>query len=364
MASIIKRSNSAGDISFQVKCRRKGFSPRSATFGDKKAALTWARGIEREWDEGPAPIVEPREPEQTATVGDILKAYDQRHVPGRKSADDIHRRITALLKEPLSKCPASDLTPAVLANYRDARLRAGKSNGTVIKELGIIQAALNRSVDYGIRCAVIKCKKPSAAAPRDRVLRPHEEPTLLTACRASTNWALESATIFGLETAMRQGEISLLRRFDIDWFRRVARLHDSKNGHGRDVPLSRRALAVLDSLLPLPCLPNDNRLIFGGVELSKAFGRAVKASKLRHIVFHSLRHTCLTRKAALGWSTVQLAALSGHRTLSMLQRYTHLDGADLVSLMDAPERVQSSRIEELDSAARLEYAAQFDHGAM
>lgn len=332
MATISKRVNNSGQVNWQAKCRKTGFPPVSKTFTDKKTAVKWASGIERQWElDAVNPPAATVVVEQTATVGDILIAYDKRVVPAHKSAADEHRRIASFLKHPFSRVAAIQLTPAVLADYRDERLRTVKP-GTVLRELNIIRAALNCADDFGIKVAAAKVKRPATPASRDRVLQADEEPELLKACRASSQVYLESAVVFALQTAMRQGEILKLRRRDIDWSRCVARLTDTKNGSSRETPLSTRAREVLNALLPCPALPTDNRLVFGGVELSHAFGRAVKLAKIQHITYHDLRHTAASRLARK-MSTVQLQAITGHKTLSMLQRYVHIQGADLVHLL-------------------------------
>ena len=39
--------------------------------------------------------------------------------------------------------------------------------------------------------------------------------------------------------------------------------------------------------------------------------------------FHDLRHEALSRLAEQGWSATEIAAVSGHRTLALVQRYVH-----------------------------------------
>jgi integrase len=43
----------------------------------------------------------------------------------------------------------------------------------------------------------------------------------------------------------------------------------------------------------------------------------------RHCVFHRLRKAALTRLADAGCTVHELAAISGHKTLSEVQRYTN-----------------------------------------
>jgi integrase len=325
MPTISKRVNLAGEISYQAKCRRKGFPTLSKTFLDKKEAIKWARGIERAWDTGEGiaaatPVVE-------TSVGEVLIMYDTRCVPAHRSADDEHRRIAALLKHPFSRVRAADLTPDVLANYRDERLRTVKA-GTVLKELNIIRAALTRArLEFGVSVPDVRITRPRAPAARDRVLKPEEEILLLAAAHDSGNRYLAPAIEFALATAMRQGEILALRREDIDWDRRVARLHMTKNGTPRDVPLSSKAISILRAL------PEGTERMFALGDITHNFIRAVRRAKIPHITFHDLRHTACTRLARDGLTTAQLRVVSGHKTLAMLQRYVNLSADDLVSVL-------------------------------
>lgn len=45
--------------------------------------------------------------------------------------------------------------------------------------------------------------------------------------------------------------------------------------------------------------------------------------------WHDLRHTAITRLAAKLPNPIELAAVSGHRRLTMLKRYYHPSAADL-----------------------------------
>ncbi|WP_025599557.1 site-specific integrase [Burkholderia sp. WSM2230] len=325
MPTISKRASQTGEISYQAKCRRKGFRTLSKTFSDKKDAIKWARGIERAWDTGervaaPAPVDE-------ATVADILRLYDTRCVPSHRGAADEHARIAFFLKQPFTRVRAAALTSEILADYRDQRLRTVKP-GTVLRELNIIRAALNRAcLEFGIVVPDVRISRPRAPAARDRVLKADEQVKLLAAARASGNTYLAPAIEFALETAMRQGEILALRRDAIDWDRRVARLHMTKNGTPRDVPLSSKAIAVLRSL------PEGTERMFALGDITHNFIRAVRRAEIPHIRFHDLRHTACSRLARAGLTTAQLSVVSGHKTLGMLQRYVHLSADDLVNVL-------------------------------
>jgi integrase len=51
---------------------------------------------------------------------------------------------------------------------------------------------------------------------------------------------------------------------------------------------------------------------------------------LRGLRFHDLRHDAVTRFFEKGLNPIKVGMVSGHKTLSMLHRYTHLRSEDLV----------------------------------
>ncbi len=46
--------------------------------------------------------------------------------------------------------------------------------------------------------------------------------------------------------------------------------------------------------------------------------------------FHDLRHEAVSRLFEKGLNIAEVSAISGHKELKMLQRYTHLRAEDLV----------------------------------
>ena len=68
-----------------------------------------------------------------------------------------------------------------------------------------------------------------------------------------------------------------------------------------------------------------SKTAFGGIDIKKAWKEALKRAQIKDCRAHDMRHTFCTMAAAQGASNLELATAMGHRTLSMLQRYTHLD---------------------------------------
>ncbi|MGC9208169.1 site-specific integrase, partial [Acidithiobacillus sp.] len=135
---------------------------------------------------------------------------------------------------------------------------------------------------------------------------------------------------FAIETGMRRSEICGLRWENVNLAGKVALLPDTKNGKARNVPLSSAAVAVL-SALP--------RRLSGGVwdvkedTVTQAFARCCRRAVIEDLHFHDLRHEATSRFFEKGLNPMQVAAITGHKTLQMLKRYTHLRAEDLAKML-------------------------------
>nr|WP_241160289.1 MULTISPECIES: site-specific integrase [Acidithiobacillus] len=121
-----------------------------------------------------------------------------------------------------------------------------------------------------------------------------------------------------------------LRWENIDFSRKTAVFYDTKNGDDRTAPLSSAAVAVLHSL------PRD---LAGRVfpisepAVEQGWRRARKHAVIEDLHFHDLRHEATSRLFEKGLNPMQVAAITGHKTLQMLKRYTHLRAEDLAKLL-------------------------------
>lgn len=73
-------------------------------------------------------------------------------------------------------------------------------------------------------------------------------------------------------------------------------------------------------------MPKKNPMVFPfqSDTISAAFTRACKVLEIEDLRFHDLRHEGVTRLFEIGETIPQVAAVSGHRSWSSLQRYTHI----------------------------------------
>jgi integrase len=169
-------------------------------------------------------------------------------------------------------------------------------------------------------------KKPSSTQGRDRILNDEELGRLFIELEKISPWYKPLAE-FAIETAMRRGELMSLLWVNVDFEKSVAFLPLTKNGDSRYVPLSVKAIRIL-KLLPLGI---DGRVFpLNKGTVSILFLRAARRAKIEDIHFHDLRHMAITRLAFKFSNPMEIAAISGHKSLSMLRRYTHIKAEDLV----------------------------------
>lgn len=68
--------------------------------------------------------------------------------------------------------------------------------------------------------------------------------------------------------------------------------------------------------------------------ITQAFSRAVKRiAGQESLRFHDTRHERISRLYEQGYTVVEVARISGHKTLTQLDRYTHLDVQHLIKKM-------------------------------
>jgi integrase len=319
MATIVQR----GPLQWQAKIRRKGFPMLTKTFDLKADAERWARKIEREMDAG-----EWRDTRLAdgMTVSELIDRYRVEVTPTKKGADREIFRLRVLLRSKLASLSVSRVRSSDVAEFRNQRTKDGASANTVRNDLNTLSAVFEwarSELSFAVENPVRAVKKPSPGRGRERRLQSGEEQALLDACSPT----MRALVVVALETGMRLGELCLIERQHVDLRRRVARLLDTKNGSARGVPLSSAAVAAIQAL------PSALRgPVFGIASRSATvmFSRTCKRAGIEGLRFHDLRHEALSRLAERGdFNVLELAAISGHKSLSMLKRYTHIEAEKL-----------------------------------
>lgn len=344
MASITKRGNV-----WRVRITRLGHETVSKTFRLKADAEKFASAVEGEMARG----TYRRNPGAKVTLGELLQRYGDEVTPHKRGADVERYRIASLQTRdnPAHKMMVKfvgDLTAADVAAWRDKRVKSCTPS-TIQKEFALLQHCVKTAAAEwgfeGMTNPFQGVRRPRVQNARDRRVSDGEIRAIIEATESAE---LASLVRLALATAARRGELLSLTWRDVDLTRRVAvlRAANTKNGHARQLPLSPAACDVLRSL---------PRLINGGClfslqphSVTQAFNRAVDRARARYVAaggtdphhltglrFHDLRHEACTRLAELGLSAFELSAVSGHRTLQLAARYTHLQADKMADRLAA-----------------------------
>jgi len=237
------------------------------------------------------------------------------------------------------------LNADIIAKYRDGRLEEGKSNNTVRLELALLSHLFTTAIrEWGlglIANPVSNVRKPSPGKGRDRRLVGDEEERLLAACDENSNPFLGWIVRLALYTAMRRSEILYLTRTSVNLEKRTIYLSDTKNNESRTVPLSDKAINTLKSVLAFPIRPIDTELLFYGepgadgnrrpYALDRIWQQTLVRAEITDFRLHDLRHEATSRFVEAGLSDQEVASITGHKSMQMLRRYTHLRSEDLAS---------------------------------
>lgn len=338
---------------FQARIRRRGYPVQSKSFRTKTAAETWARGIETEMDRGA--FMSSTLAERT-TFSEVIRRFTSEYAPyhyrSRDDRKEAWRFQCQHLEKALGPYSLSAITPKLVAKYRDERLLT-VSGSTVRKELNLLSKVLTVASQEFELTVVAKnpvslVRKPKEGKGRNRRLTEEEWTSLEHQCRASRNPWLWPGVRFAVETGMRQGELLQLHWEMIDWDRHLALLLDPdkiKNSEPRAVPLS---LAAIDVLKGLPVSVRKGVIFpLERMTLYHVFIAACKRANISDYTWHDLRHEGMSRLAERGnLSLLEMASVSGHKTLQMLKRYIHLQAKNIAKKLDEPVSTSHHRTEQ------------------
>jgi integrase len=263
------------------------------------------------------------------TFGEVIQRYIKVVTTTKRGCEAETIRLTAILRHRMAKLSMANLTPQVMAEFRDERLLVCRAN-TVNRDLVVLSSIINHARrEWGIcvQNPVAMIRKPTIPPGRDRVLSQLEEAALLEVLApvGRRNPVMQDLVIVAIETAMRRGELLGVRWEHVNLEHRTVFLPLTKNGQPRYVPLSSRAVATLQGI------QRRAHTVFpiSIAALEANFYKAVRRAGLIDVRFHDLRHTAASRMASKLPNVIELAAVTGHTSLQMLKRYYHPKASEL-----------------------------------
>jgi integrase len=319
---------------WRVQVRRGGFY-RAATFPKKRDAEAWANAIEGQAHQVVASGF--AQPPKGATLSDLIDAYNKTHA---KEAGKTKAATLAMLKARMGKVKLDALSAIVLRDFIDKRVEDGAGGVTIAGDLSFLSGVLKwgrhaRHLDLPDR---LPMEARAGLKHRGLDTRSNErerEPTDAELAKLYAYWAsrprqkidMPMLCRFALATGMRQGEICALLVEDVDLDHKTVLIRDRKDprnkiGNNQTVPLLPDALAIVKPLIE----GRTEGLIFNvrADSVSTAFTRGCQNVKppIEDLHFHDLRHRATAQFFRQGLDIPRVALLTGHKTWTMLRRYT------------------------------------------
>ncbi|GAB0153547.1 site-specific integrase [Marinobacterium sp. BA1] len=309
---------------WQAQVRIKGHKPQAKSFTLRSDAVAWARQVETEIQRGL--FVDTAVAEQM-TVRDAIERYLTSINDQKKQR--IERSTARPVVASLGHISLFNLHNQHLADFRDEQLKLVGTT-TVVHRLSLLSKVLKIAAqewNVPFPKGIPGVRKPKRPRGRDRRLLDGELDQLLDALSETPQ--VQQIVILAVETAMRRGELVKIERKHINWNTRTLHIPETKTGVPRDVPLSERAIAVLKAVSG--CADQLGKVFnIQPDSVSQAFERACKRAGIEGLRFHDLRHEATSRFFEMGLNTMEVATITGHKTLEMLSRYTHLRAETLV----------------------------------
>lgn len=268
------------------------------------------------------------------SLSEALDRYEQEISSLKKGYRQERKRIRAWKSHPLASSPISSIRRSDIAIYRNERIKAGLSSNTIRLDLAVLSHLYEIArLEWGMESLqnpVKAIRLPPVPEGRDRRLEPGELEKILSACSDEMSQIVR----FAIETAMRRGEILSMNWENVYLEKRVVLLPETKNGKSRAVPLSLEATSILGKRSRKSLEKNGKVWSLNPDVVSRNFAQACRKAEISDLRFHDLRHEATSRLFEKGLTVMQVATITGHKTLQMLNRYTHLRAEDLVRLLD------------------------------
>lgn len=332
MATITARKGVKG-VRYRAEVRLRGYPPASATFERKTDAQRWIAQTETEIRAGRYfKTVEAAR----HTLAELIDRYRRDVMPSKGPWQEHQAPHLDWWKAQLGDYRLSDVTPILLAEYRDKLLHTQTRQGTARSPATVNRslASLSHAFTIAVRewgwiddNPLRKVRRLTEPRGRVRFLSDDERARLLDACQQSRNPCLYPAVMLALATGARKNEILSLTWQDVDLKRGVITLQQTKNGDRRGLPLTGRVLALvrdlprrIDTPLLFPSRENPQR----PVQVRDAFLHALEVAGIEDFKYHDLRHSAASYLAMNGATLAEIAEILGHRTLAMVKRYSHL----------------------------------------
>ncbi len=324
---------------WQVTVRKKNYPEITKSFLTKTMAKKWSYMIETQMEKR---VFEDLSGAEGTTLKQLLIKYRDEIVPTLKSEKTLTYKINYTLKFKVCYYNLLELNSSHINTFK-REISEGRAPKTINAYINMLKHVweLARS-QWGI---TLPPQSPFSLVAMERVnnlrditITDEQFKTLVEEADkivikdgknkivGKANW-LPDMIVFAAATACRYSEIINLERKDVDFNRGIATLRMTKNGDDRTIPLSAEAIRILKKQ-PF----GDKFFNIKSRDMFKNYyNRARSNAGLKDLRFHDLRSHAIRKMLLSGMQVIEVARISGHKTLAVLhRRYSRLQPEDLI----------------------------------
>lgn len=263
---------------------------------------------------------------------------------GGKCIERKKRQLELHLNPFFGSIPLSKVSSFDTARYRKQRVEARAAEAKINRELAVVSHLFGKAVEWGWTPTRPKITRFKEDKGRIVYLTAEQCQRVIEAAKHDLSPHIHPFTVIALSTSMRMSEILSMTREHVDVQRKRIFIPLAKAG-ARDQPITSELatfLAAHTDALPKGCdwlFPSIASKSGRLATIRKAHRRVIKAAGLDPdvIVRHTFRHTAITHLVQAGVDLPTVQKISGHKTLAMVGRYAHANGAHIDAAMDKLE---------------------------
>jgi integrase len=280
---------------------------------------------------------------------DLIRDYK---INGKKSLPDVESRWKLHLKDFFAHYRANDVSTSLVARYIDKRQTENAANGTINREL----AALKRAFNLALQSTPPKVNRvpyiPHLAEDNVRTgfLEQHQYEKLADYFAGVGLW-MRAIFEVGFSYGWRREEVLRLKVKQVDLLNRIIRLEtgSTKNKKGRIVTMTDKVFELLklccegkgqDDFVFTRFLNGRHKHV---VDFRDVWANGCKAASCVGLLFHDLRRTAARGLVRAGVAPHHAAKITGHKTLSVFNRYDIVDERDIADAVQKLERHQTEQ---------------------
>lgn len=280
-------------------------------------------------------------------AAEAQRYLDQLHQGIGKGVDRKRQHLEGRLVPILGGYRFAKVPDLAIHDFVASRRRDGAKDSTINRELATLSHLFRSAHKWGW---ISEGSAPSIPRLREDggrrvVLNQEEAAKLLQSAGEDRDPDIWLFVTTCMHTSMRHGEVRRIKWENIDLARQRIFIPHAKAGE-REQPMTSE-LAATYRLVKSRRGADKGYVFVGGAgsktgyrhTFRKAFQRSVIRAELdpQTVTPHVLRHTAITRLVKAGVDLPTIQRVSGHKTLAMVIRYTHVDGAHIDAAMKALE---------------------------